>query len=97
MYYFTRIILQMANTPETRKEFSQSVLRFLTQYEFDGIDVDWEYPASRGGIPQDKANFVSLLKELKSQLTPWNLIISVAVGVMEDVVLGAYDVQEIAK
>lgn len=36
----------------------------MTDWGFDGIDVDWEYPATAG----DAANFVLLLQEIRSQL-----------------------------
>lgn len=87
----------MANTDESRKEFAKSVVRFLTQYEFDGIDFDWEYPTQRGGIAEDKQNFVSLLTEIKNVIKPWDLTLSVAVGVMDDVVTNAYDIKAIAE
>jgi chitinase len=40
---------------------------------FDGIDIDWEYPASPGNDgnvyrPEDTANYTALLKEFRSQL-----------------------------
>ena len=36
------------------------------KYDFDGIDIDWEYPgfAEHSGRPKDKENFTLLLKEL---------------------------------
>jgi len=40
---------------------------------FDGIDIDWEYPASPGNTgnvyrPEDTANYSALMKEFRSQL-----------------------------
>ena len=31
----------MASNPGSRKTFVDSVVRFLKQYDFDGLDVDW--------------------------------------------------------
>lgn len=44
----------MVSNPASRAVFVNSVIRFLQQYNFDGLDFDWEYPANRGGIPSDK-------------------------------------------
>ncbi len=67
--YFSDIAL----TQQSRETFAASCVQFIQQYEFDGIDIDWEYPVS-GGLesniyrPEDKQNFTLLLAELRSQL-----------------------------
>ena len=43
---------------------------------FDGIDLDWEWPASEGNVgnvirPEDKANFLALVQEFRSQLNAY--------------------------
>lgn len=40
----------------------------MDTYGFDGVDLDWEYPAAddRGGVEADTQNYVSLVKEIKS-------------------------------
>ena len=41
----------------------RSSVRFLRQYNFDGLDLDWEYPTLRaGGRPQDRANYALFVK-----------------------------------
>lgn len=56
---------KMVKTAATRKVFIDSVLLRLKEYKFDGLDLDWEYPAVRGGSPRgDKQKFTILCKEL---------------------------------
>ncbi|RHZ48405.1 uncharacterized protein CDV56_104274 [Aspergillus thermomutatus] len=61
------IFSDMVRFSGTRSAFINSVIDFMEKYGFDGIDIDWEYPAAsdRGGRTADTANYVSLLKELK--------------------------------
>ncbi|XP_030755722.1 acidic mammalian chitinase-like [Sitophilus oryzae] len=70
----------MASSQDYRDKFADSVLKFITYYNFDGIDLDWEYPTSRGGIAEDKDNFVVLLKTVKEKISPWGFQLSIAVG-----------------
>ena len=34
----------------------------FSNYKFDGLDLDWEYPTKREGKPYDRENFVLLVK-----------------------------------
>lgn len=61
-----------ALTERSRALFAESAVEFMRINDFDGIDVDWEYPGSSdAGIkarPEDRENFTLLLKELRKVL-----------------------------
>ena len=44
----------MASFAAGREDFADSVVAFLQDYGFHGISLDWEYPGSNGGYPEDK-------------------------------------------
>lgn len=61
------------STPEGRSEFAASVKELTKEYDTDGIDLDWEYPAIEGYPghpykPEDKRNFTLLVQELRRAL-----------------------------
>ncbi|KAL8686698.1 MAG: hypothetical protein Q9218_006925 [Villophora microphyllina] len=58
----------LVTTQGNRAAFIDSVKSFMSQYGFQGVDLDWEYPATteRGGKKSDTDNFVSLVKEMKA-------------------------------
>ena len=51
---------EVAETRFSRQTFIFSAIPFLREHNFDGLDVDWEYPKAA-----DKENFVAYLKELR--------------------------------
>ena len=52
----------MLATKDTRTVFVNDVVRFLRTRNFDGFDLDFEYPGRRGSPPEDKARFALLCK-----------------------------------
>ncbi|KAH3769429.1 hypothetical protein DPMN_170698 [Dreissena polymorpha] len=52
----------MFSSGSNRRTFIESTLTFLRRYGFNGIDLDWEYPGSRGGQASDKENYVRLVE-----------------------------------
>ncbi|KAG4428500.1 hypothetical protein IFR05_016020, partial [Cadophora sp. M221] len=51
-----------------RARFISSLINFMTAWEFQGVDIDWEYPveSNRGGRPIDTANLNSLIQEMRA-------------------------------
>nr|XP_034314168.1 chitinase-3-like protein 1 isoform X3 [Crassostrea gigas] len=98
------IYSNMASTAANRKEFIDSAIDWLRKYNFDGLDMDWEYPANRDGKPYDKENFAHLCKETReafdneAQTTGRDrLLFTSAVGAGKAVVDSAYDVPVMAQ
>lgn len=60
-------------SPEHRRSFAKTTVALFKQYNIDGLDLDWEYPAIEG-FPghkydkQDKDNFTELVKQLREEM-----------------------------
>lgn len=74
---------EMAKSEAGRKAFANSCLKFIEEYNLDGLDIDWEYPGINwSGIeasPEDKPNFTKLLGTLRNTLGN-EKILSIAAG-----------------
>ncbi|KAJ0170307.1 hypothetical protein K1T71_014235 [Dendrolimus kikuchii] len=88
---------KMASDPELRQTFIKSVMVFLDNYKFDGLDLDWEYPTKRGGLPEDRTNFISLVKELKEAFEPKGYILTAALGAGKTTMDTAYDLAKLSR
>ena len=63
----------VALTNLSRERFAESAVEFIRAYNFDGVDIDWEYPVccGLGGNvyrPEDSENYTMLMQELRAQL-----------------------------
>lgn len=72
------------DTASRRHTFVTTAVQLLREYNIDGLDLDWEYPAIEGYpghqyLPQDKDNFTALVKELRTQMGN-ELLLSFAAG-----------------
>uniref|UniRef100_A0A1I8NY03 GH18 domain-containing protein n=1 Tax=Stomoxys calcitrans TaxID=35570 RepID=A0A1I8NY03_STOCA len=66
---------------QKHNNFKQSVLSFMSQHNFDGIDLYWVYPdADTESSHVEKRNFVVLLRDLQEQMQQKNLELSVSVS-----------------
>ena len=71
----------MAEDPVKRASFIASVVPFLLEYGFEGVDLDWEYPGvGLGTGDTDSSHFDALLDEMKAALDPHGLLLTIAVG-----------------
>ena len=60
----------LAASTTAQDAFFESLITFMIRHNFDGVDIDWEYPAAddRGGIAADYDNFVTLVRRLRERL-----------------------------
>ncbi|XP_055384185.1 probable chitinase 10 isoform X2 [Condylostylus longicornis] len=95
----TQKFKEMSSTRYARQTFIYSAIPFLRKRNFDGLDLDWEYPKGT----DDKKNFVLLLKELREAFEAEaqehkkiRLLLTAAVPVGPDNIRGGYDVPAVA-
>ncbi|KAL1132510.1 hypothetical protein AAG570_010465 [Ranatra chinensis] len=85
---------------DRRSAFVKNAIQFLRMYNFDGVDLVWQYPAFReGSSPGDKQNFGKLVEELRIEMTKESndtgrppLLLSVAMSALSDYIDKGYDV-----
>jgi GH18 family chitinase len=69
----------LAASPARRATFIEGLLKIISQYHFDGVDMDWEYP-NPGTSAQ---NFLQLMKELRFALPADDLLTAALVALGE--------------
>jgi chitinase len=61
---------QVSADPTKRTNFAHWCIKLIQQYDFDGIDIDWEFPGYKKhkGTDQDRGNFTLLLQAIRDSL-----------------------------
>ncbi|XP_043977407.1 chitinase, acidic.1 [Gambusia affinis] len=95
--------IAMVGKPETRQAFIKSAINFLRTHNFDGLNLDWQYPGHNGSPPQDKERFTLLVSELAKAFQQdatdnrkTRLLLSSNVAGFISTIDNAYDVSKIA-
>ena len=93
---------RLVNNPAARAKFISHVIEFMEKYDFDGLDLDWEYPKCwqvdcNKGPDSDKEAFALWVKELKEAFRPKGYLLSAAVSPSKKVMDAGYDVPSIAR
>ncbi|KAL2204347.1 glycoside hydrolase, partial [Sarocladium strictum] len=65
------------------KTFLDSLASVMTEYSFDGVDIDWEFPVAEdrnnGLRPQDYKNMVTFMRRLRSRMEKMKKMTSMAI------------------
>ncbi len=61
---------QVSADPKKRANFAHWCIKHIQYYDFDGIDIDWEFPGYKrhNGTEQDRENFTLLLQTIRDSL-----------------------------
>ncbi len=61
---------KIAADPKKRAHFAAECVKLLKEYQFDGIDIDWEYPGydEHSGTKEDKNTYPLFMKAIRDSI-----------------------------
>ncbi|XP_014275744.1 probable chitinase 2 [Halyomorpha halys] len=88
---------EMASSSSKKTTFINSLVKFIRDWELDGIDLCWQFPGQRGGSAADRKNFISLLGDIKRVFQPLGWLLTVHIIAKRHVIDLGYDVKSISQ
>ncbi|CAB3371823.1 Hypothetical predicted protein [Cloeon dipterum] len=84
---------KVAASNELTAKFSDELQQFIREYSLDGVFITWQYPTCpkhtcNPGVPQDRANVVTLMQSLKNALPPSRKMILLSLPPYPDALKG---------
>lgn len=83
---------KLFKSPANRAKFVKSAVEFLQKYDFDGLDLDYEYPNAG-----DKVHYAKWVKELKTAFEPYGYELTAAISASPGKISKGYDIATMAK
>lgn len=95
---YSRLVL----SDKARYRFITNVIEFIKKHNFDGLDLDWEYPVCwqvecHRGKSDEKRLFAQFVRELSEEFKPRGWLLSAAVSPSKMVIDAGYDIPVLAK
>jgi chitinase len=79
----------------SRREFIDSAIRFAKDRNFNGVDLDFEFPGTGDSPPDDKHRFTQLVQEMKTSFEAEGLILSAAVAAGKWTIDSGYEMGDV--
>lgn len=74
------VFSEVIDNPSSCATLVSNIVNWVTSNNFDGFDLDWEYPGQRGGSSADRMSYVTFLQNLQAAFAGTGKIITAAVG-----------------
>lgn len=94
----------MLMSKENMEEFAKEAIVFLRFHDFDGIDLDWQYPAFRKSTAEDRERFADFMEIMRHAIetehepdSKWSLSLSLSVDPSAYRVINSYNLKRMAR
>lgn len=58
----SKLFSKLVSTEENMQKFAMEAINYLRKHDFDGLDIDWQYPGTRGSPSKDVERYYRLLR-----------------------------------